>query len=220
MTEKFTLTGGARIGMAKASYPFADLYVDKNSLKINASIAGNLVFQPKDIIELKLYTSVPVIGNGIKIIHRVEKYNKEVIFWTFKDPKFVLSEIEKTGFLENINSHISDLDLEIMKRQDQGGFPIKKSAATLFFIVWNVLLMSAFLPVLANQESEGFHFGIGINIALGLLFLTSVLTLISKSFTKLILKEGRELADIKKFVYLIILISGIMSITFGLARFW
>lgn len=220
MTEKFTLTGGARIGMAKASYPFADLYVDKNSLKINASIAGDLVFQPKDIIELKLYTSVPVIGNGIKIIHRVEKYNKEVIFWTFKDPKFVLSEIEKTGFLENINSNISDLDLEIMKRQDQGGFPIKKSAATLFFIGWNVLLMSAFLPVLANQESEGFHFGIGINIALGLLFLTSVLMLISKSFTKLILKEGREFEDIKKFVYLIILISGIMSITFGLARFW
>jgi hypothetical protein len=30
MNEKFTLTGGVRIGKANATYPFADLYVDRN----------------------------------------------------------------------------------------------------------------------------------------------------------------------------------------------
>ncbi|MCD0471932.1 hypothetical protein [Flavobacterium sp. JAS] len=49
MNERFTLTGGARIGRANASYPFAKLDVDKNVLKIDASIVGNLIFQAKDI---------------------------------------------------------------------------------------------------------------------------------------------------------------------------
>ncbi|RED26798.1 hypothetical protein BD847_0723 [Flavobacterium cutihirudinis] len=219
MTEKFTLTGGARIGRANATYPFADLYVDKDVLKINASIVGNLVFQPKDIIELKEYKSIPLIGNGVKVIHRIENYSKEVVFWTFKDPRFVLNEIKKTGFLNNVNSNLSDADLEIMKRQNQGGFPIKKPVVVVSVIVWNLLLLSAFIPAFLNPDPKGFHFGIGVNIALALLFLTSVLILVSKSFRKLILKEGVEFQDIKKFIYFIILLSGMLFLSFGLARF-
>ncbi len=64
--KTFTLTGGARIGRANATYPFANLYVDENILKINASLTGNLIFQPQDIISIKPYASVPVIGKGIK----------------------------------------------------------------------------------------------------------------------------------------------------------
>lgn len=218
MTEKFTLTGGARIGMANASYPFADLYVDKDVLKINASIVGNLVFQPKDIIELKAYRSFPIIGNGIKVIHRIEKYNQDVIFWTFKNPNHVLNEIEKTGFLNNTDGNLSDSDLEIIKRQNQGGFPIKKPVVIFFVIVWNLLLLSAFIPSFLNSNPTGFHFGIGVNIALGLVFLTSILLVISKNFRKLILKEGREFEDIKKFIYFIILLSGMLSLSFALAR--
>ena len=52
MNEKFTLTGGARIGSSNATYPFADLYVDKEILKLNASIIGNLIFEAKDIISI------------------------------------------------------------------------------------------------------------------------------------------------------------------------
>ena len=88
MNEKFTLTGGARIGSSNATYPFANLYVDKEILKLNASIIGNLIFEPKDIISIEPYVSIPLIGQGIKINHRVEKYNSKVIFWTFKRPKF------------------------------------------------------------------------------------------------------------------------------------
>ncbi|WP_345990323.1 hypothetical protein AAEU33_00130 [Chryseobacterium sp. Chry.R1] len=98
MEKNFTLTGGARIGLANATYPFADLYVDADILKINASLVGNLVFQPQDIISIKPYTSIPLIGQGIKIYHRVEKYNSNVIFWTFRDPAGIINEIEKPDF--------------------------------------------------------------------------------------------------------------------------
>lgn len=219
MNEKFTLTGGARIGRANASYPFAKLDVDKNVLKIDASIVGNLIFQAKDIIELKPYKSIPVIGNGIKIIHRIENYSSEVIFWTFKDPSFVLKEIEKTGFLSNTNSILSENDLEIIKKQGQGSFPIKKSAVIFFVVVWNLLFLWAFIPIFTNPQGKGFPIGIGANIALGFIFLSSILLLISKSFRTLILKEGRDFEDIKKFLYFIILVTGMLFISFTVTRF-
>ena len=214
MTEKFTLTGGARIGMANASFPLADLYVDKEVLKINASIVGNLVFQPKDIISIETYSSIPIIGNGIKINHRIEKYNSNVIFWTFKNPNTVIDEIKKTGFLENTNSEISTEDLKILERQNQGGFPIKKPVAVFFTIAWNLLFLSDIIPFMLQDKKEGLPIGIGVKLALGLVFISSVLALVSGKFRGLILKEGREFDDIKKFIYLTAFITGMLFIQF------
>ncbi|CAD0008885.1 hypothetical protein [Flavobacterium salmonis] len=214
MTEKFTLTGGARIGMANASFPLADLYVDKEVLKINASIVGNLVFQPKDIISIEAYSSVPIIGNGIKINHRIEKYNSKVIFWTFKNPTTVINEIKKTGFLENTNSEISTEDLKILERQNQGGFPIKKPVAVFFIIAWNLLFLSDIIPFMLQDKKEGLPIGIGVKLALGLVFISSILALVSEKFRGLILKEGREFDDIKKFIYLTAFIIGMLFIQF------
>jgi uncharacterized membrane protein (DUF485 family) len=212
MSDKFTLTGGARIGMANASFPFANLYVDKEIMRINASIVGNLVFQPKDIISIKPYTSIPIIGNGIKINHRIANYNSEVIFWTFKNPDSVISEIERTGFLQNINSEISPDDLEIIKNQNEGAFPMKKSVAIFFIIAWNLLFLSDFLPFFLQGKTEGSPIGIGMNLAVGLIFASSVLAIISERFQKVILKENRNFNDIKKFAYFIAIISGIIFI--------
>jgi hypothetical protein len=46
-------TGGARIGMANATWPFASLKVSKDRLDLNATIVGNLVFRPADIISIE-----------------------------------------------------------------------------------------------------------------------------------------------------------------------
>lgn len=54
----------------------------------------------------------------------------------------------------------------------------------------------------------------GINLALGLLFISSILTLTSEKFRTLILKEGRGFEDIKKFIYLLLFISGFMFTVF------
>ncbi|MCU4190144.1 hypothetical protein M9Q43_13355 [Flavobacterium sp. HXWNR29] len=218
MSGKFTLTGGARIGMANASYPFADLYVDNEILKINASIVGNLMFQPIDIISIEPYTFIPLIGQGIKINHRIENYNSKVIFWTFKDPNFVISEIKKTGFLQNLNSEINSHDIEILKKQNEGGFPIKKSVAIFFVIAWNLLFLSDIIPFFLNEKKEGSPIGIGMNLAIGLIFTSSILAIVSEKFRKIILKENRNFEDIKKFVYFIALITGIMFIVFTIGN--
>jgi len=219
MNEKFTLTGGARIGSANASYPFADLYVDKEVLKLNASIVGNLIFHPKDIISIEPYIFIPLIGQGIKINHRIENYEPKVIFWTFKDPNFVVTEIRKTGFMTNTNSQISSEDLKIIQKQNKGGFPLKKSAAIFFIVVWNLLFLSDFILFFMKGKTEGSPIGIGVNLAVGLIFTSSILTLFSNKFRTLILKEGREFEDIKKFIYLLIFVSGIMLVGFTIGNF-
>ncbi len=219
MNEKFTLTGGARIGMANATFPFANLLVTKDVLKINASLIGNLVFQPQDIISIEPYTRIPVIGQGIKINHRIEKYKSKVIFWTTKDPHFVLSEIKRVGFLDNINSKISLADAAIIQRQEQGAFPIKMPVAIIAVAIWSILFLSDFLPFLLGNTTARTPIGIGVKTATGLLFATSVLALLSGGFRKLILKEGREFNDIKKFVIFIMLISGIMFLSLAIISF-
>ncbi len=219
MNESFTITGGVIIGNAHATYPFVNLYVDANILKINASIVGNLVFQPKDVISIETYRTFPGFRKGIKINHRVETYSAKVLFLTFRDPTFVINEIRRVGFLSNQNSRINFSEADIVKLQQQGSFPLKKSFAILFVVLWNLLFLSDFLPFFLSDHKKGMPIGNGVRMALGLVLATAILTLISENFRKLILKEGRVLDDIIKAVYFIILITGFLIISFSVVNF-
>ena len=96
-------TGGARIGLANATWPFATLIVNENSLTLNAIIVGNLTFKPTDIISIEPYTIFPLIWQGIRINHRVSSYKDKVVFWTLKNPKELIRKIEQTGIFNNEN---------------------------------------------------------------------------------------------------------------------
>ncbi len=215
MTGKFELTGGARIGTWDASYPLANLSVDKTVLKINASVIGNLVFQAKDIKSIEVYK--PKIGlglsKGLQINHTVENYPENVIFWTRIDPNIALLEIKKTGFLEK-NTAQPDTISTILKLQEQGVFPIKTSAMVAFALGWNLLFILAFIPFFMTEGARKFPFSY-LSIALGIMLCTLILVLFSADFRSLILKEGRTLNDIKAVFYLITFIVSIQFIVFS-----
>ena len=67
-----------------------------------------------------------------------------------------------------------------------------------------------------NSNKEGLHIGVGVQLALGFVFISCLLLLISEPLRQLILKEGRTLNDIKKFLCFIMLISGLMLLQFTL----
>lgn len=211
--NELQLTGGARIGMANATFPFATLKVNNERLELNASIAGNLTFQPSDIISIEPYTMIPILGQGIKINHTVSNCKDRVIFWTFKNPKSVVQRIEETGFLSNESKTNKKIDKSIIEKQSKGGFPIKKGFAIGIIVVWNLLFLFDFI-MFNISENEGIPIANGVLTAIGLLFLTSLFSLISEDFRRLILKEGRELKDIKKFVIFLMIISGLMFLQF------
>ena len=57
-----------------------------------------------------------------------------------------------------------------------------------------------------------------MNLAIGLIFVSSILAIVSEKFRKIILKENRNFDDIKKFAYFIALVSGIMFIAFTIGN--
>lgn len=217
--ERFEITGGARIGIANASWPFATLKVSKEKLEVNASIVGNLVFGPNDVVSIKPYTVLPLIGQGIKINHRVDSYNQNVIFWTFKDPLVVINQIMQVGFLnKSYDDNLID-EPSVIEQQQKGGFPIKKSVAIGIIVVWNMLLLLDVVRFVTS-DGKGTILGVGAIAAVwGILFMT-VLSLLSKGFSKLILKEGRSASDINKFLYLLIFICCFILFQMFLFRSW
>jgi hypothetical protein len=206
-------TGGARIGLANATWPFATLKVTKQKLELNASIIGKLVFRPNDIISIVPQNGL--LSKGLRIIHKVPTYKKNVIFWTFGSPNELIKRIEQTGFLTNNSPLPTSAETEILNSQSKGGFPIKLTAIIIFAIVWNIFFILDLINFLTGDKQSS-PLGTGALVALSFAFMTGVLILTVERFKRLILKEGRTLNDIKTFVYFMLFICGLMilSITF------
>lgn len=210
------LIGGARIGMANATWPLATLKVSHNKLALNAA-CGSVVFLPEDVISVEAYTAFPSLANGIRIKHRVPRYKSKVVFWTFKDTSEVLRQIKDTGFLENIDSTITEKDVEIFKQQE-GNFPIKTSVVVGVLVLFYLLLAYDFIYSSISNEHSVF-FGNGMAIAFSLLFLASILTLTSNKFRKLILKEGKSIKTARLLLLFLMYMSVFMLIGNFLSRY-
>ena len=198
-------TGGAKIGLAHATWPFAKLTVNKNVLQLNASVIGNLYFRPSDIISIA--PSSFLSGAGIKINHRVEKYSSKVIFLTWRSSDLI-SRIESIGFLHNTDALPADVEAEITKYQLGGSFPIKWSAAIAFIVIWSLLFLADQLGYFGKKSNM--PLGNGARLAIAFAFLFALVLLISEPFRQLILKEGRTIKDVKLFLLFLMLITGIM----------
>ncbi|HOW84348.1 MAG TPA: hypothetical protein PK573_17420 [Spirochaetota bacterium] len=215
-TKEFRLTGGARFGMMNASWPFASLKVDGERLEISASIMGRYVFRPGDIVSIEPYGIIPVIGRGIRIKHRVKNYREKVIFWSFKKPEDVIGEIGNTGFVYGPASAgmAPGPDPEMAaERRRKSGFPVKVPYAVAVVVIWNMLFAFDFIRS-AGTGMENMKPGIGVISALVFLLLASALLLVSERFGRLVMKKGRDIGEIKSFLYFIILVSAFMIMSF------
>ncbi len=211
---EYTETGGALIGMGRATWPFANLKVNKNVLELNATILGNLYFKPSDIISIEPYGVA--FKSGVRINHTVDKYSKTVVFLT-SNSSHVINQISQIGFLNNTEPIPDYIEKEIADKQLKGSFPLKISAVTIIVLVWNVLFFLDGVKFL--QPQNGFPLGRGAEAAISFMLLTAVLMLIFDPIRKLILKEGRTINDVKIFLYFLIFICtvmliGLMSTTF------
>ena len=207
--NEFKKTGGATYGMLNASWPFATLIVTKDKLDLNISLFGNLHFRPVDIISIVPHRYGP-FSDGIRINHTVSTYRSTVIFKSFTDTNELLRQIDETGFLNNRTALPQYEDMEIVTAQSKGGFAMKTSAAIVIVVIWNALLLPGFYGTFFKNEPP--HFGLGMRLALGFMLLLSILLLLSEPVRRLILKEGRDLDDIKRFAYFMILLSSLMLI--------
>lgn len=208
-------TGGARIGAVNATWPFATLTVTPEKLTINATILGNYVFKPSDIISIEPYSRF--LSQGIKINHKVASYKELIVFWSFGDSNELIKRIEQTGFLSNRMTFARELDEQISKAQNQGGFPIKRSAAIAIVVIWNVFFLMDFLNFFGGQK-VGSPLGFGAQLALGTIIFVCLLLLTFEPARRIILKEGRTIEDIKLFVFFIMFLCGSMFVVITLTH--
>ncbi|WEK20513.1 MAG: hypothetical protein P0Y49_05100 [Candidatus Pedobacter colombiensis] len=199
-------TGGANIGFGRATWPFAKLLVNKNELRLNASIIGNVYFRPSDIISIE--PSSLFSGAGIKINHRVNKYSTKIIFLT-SGSSDLIKRIEDTGFLNNADPIPAEIEAEIVKYQSSGSFPMKWIAVIVFVVIWNVLFLGDQLGYFGNTNNR-IPIGIGAQLALAFAFLFALTILISESFSRVVLKDGRTAREIRSFLLFLMAITGFM----------
>lgn len=212
MYNDLKLTGGARIGMKNASYPFATLEINKEVMMLKVDLLGYYEFRPTDIISMEIYTRMPILGNGIRINHRLSTYNSKIIFWTMKNPDEVIKMIQSTGFMDEISSELSVEDQLLLKRQIQTEFPINPFVFLLMFLAFIASLQNSYLFFPTNGNSDSFFQRL-ILIASFIIWLTCLIILISKSVQKRILIKGWTFDLIKKSVILVFCISLVICVS-------
>jgi hypothetical protein len=196
--QTFSARGGARIGLVNATWPFARLAVSQSQLRLSC-LQGTYEFSPTEVVSLECYGSIPVFSRGVRVAHARADYPAKIIFWYLGDPERVIGGIREVGFLPG-----APAGSEIRWR----GIPTRLSALLLFMAIWYAL----FLPMRALPKPP---------ISLGLIPLLGAFSVCwgirsNPRFQKVILKNGRSINEIKAYLSLIEIVSGLLIIVFAI----
>jgi hypothetical protein len=153
------------------------------------------------------------LGQGIKIIHKVNNYNSDVIFWTLGSPTELIRKIEDTGFISNAGPIPAALQKEILNTQTSGRFPIKTPAIITIVVAWNALLLPSFITIFNGKPGAAFG-SINTLVAFALLFLTCLALLTSEFFREWLLKPGHTIDSLRGFLYFTMFVTGVMFVAF------
>lgn len=204
--NELKVTGGAHIGRRKATYPFASLKVTPDKLVLKVSMIGTFRFSADDIISIETIETTLGLGSGLRIIHNVEGYNAHIQFYSTRSTELLLDEISYLGFTPEGVAGQKASDNTQKKRPTIKGSAIKTTVTIIGVVLWNLLFLSQFAPMFLELD---YGFDHGVRVALGGVIFFSILSLVSSDFRRIILKEGRDLSDIK---YGLLFIIGICTV--------
>jgi hypothetical protein len=199
MAEIF-FRGGSQIGWVNASWPLAKLNVSRDRLSI-ASL-GEYSFTPGQVVSLELNGSIPILSTGIRVVHNRLDYPEKVIFLCIGNRRKVLEQISQIGFIPK--------GLAVARPR---GFPIQWWVIIAAVVLWNCL----FLIDRSFRSNVPGALGPYSFIALLLLFLFSTATRFSESLQHAILRDGHHYGEIKSFLSLAQLVSGVLACGFGIS---
>jgi hypothetical protein len=78
--KTLSATGGARLGLLNATWPFARLTADANMLRLSV-LGAPLTFTRESVLELSAMRGF--FSRGLQIKHAESAYPKRIIFWCF-----------------------------------------------------------------------------------------------------------------------------------------
>jgi len=195
---EISFRGGSRIGWVNASWPLAKLAISPDCLSISG--LGSLEFTPSQVVSFERYGSIPLLASGIRIHHNRLDCPETVIFWCLGNREKVLSAITQSGFRA--------IGLASPRPK---GFPIRWSVVLAFVAIWNALFLLD-QPFSANHTPTPGPFSL---IALLLAFGFSTALLKSARLQQIVMRSGHSVNEIKSFLQLLQLVSGLLSLAFG-----
>ncbi|GAA0769374.1 hypothetical protein LRH25_02790 [Ideonella azotifigens] len=193
--------GGAKIGWVNASWPFGKLSVEARQLTLTC--LGSYTFKPEDVVTIEPHGSIPVLARGIRIGHNRMDYPETMIFWCLGSREKVLDGIRRNGF---------EPQGETAKRPP--GFAVKWRVLVAAVVLWNVLFLSGPSPFEFKPPQPGPS--AGALLALLLAFAAATATRSSPWVQQVVLRDGHQVGEIKHFLVLLQLITGFLSLVFGL----
>lgn len=200
-----SFTGGARIGWANASWGLAKLTADDSSLTIRASLLGEHVFAPSEVLAVKAVTWIPVLAWGVQVTHVRSDVAERVIFWTIGPPGRVVRAIADAGFVPSGDP---------ADRPAHAGFPLQPAFVVAAIVLWNGLfLLDRPWNTLGSGRSP---WGPGIFSAIALLLVGSLLIRRPGPFQNFALKSPAALARIRPALNIVTLVAALM-LTLGAA---
>jgi hypothetical protein len=163
-------------------------------------------FLPSDVVSLERYGPIPFFSSGVRITHARSDYPSKIIFW-YGNPETLIEQIRGVGF-----SPTAPTSCETKWR----GFPVRWTALLLFILAWNGLfLLDAVVP-----HSSANRPGPLTLLPLFLAFLVCWGTKTSGRLQQLILSDGHSINEVKAFLSLIQIVSGILLVILSLEFCW
>lgn len=197
MSQKFETTGGARVGWFNATWPMAKLSATPETLRVSVMGFGDYQFAPDTVTGITRYTSIPILGWGIQIHHRVPEYPARILFWCLGNPENLLEGIRASGF---IPLGPASETISHAKR----GFPFRWVPFIAMIAAWNILLIADVLskppPTTPGPLSL---------LALALFFATAAAGLRISAVQTFLLKPGRSVEEVRPLLRLMMIVSGL-----------
>jgi hypothetical protein len=199
----FRTTGGARIGWVNANWPLAQLTVTSGTIEVSGKLLGTYTFTPEQVVEIEPYGVVPLIGRGIKILHGRPDYPASVIFWCFGSAERLVARIRGAGFIPSC---------PVAAVPIRKGVPFRWSTVLLAIALWNALFLVERVVPWYPPPSPG-PFALAA-LALAFAFVSGVLR--SARLQSVVLKPGRSLGEIRAFLLLLQLVTGLLLVALSI----
>ncbi len=192
--ERTTFRGGAYVGWVNATWPFATLTVERDRLRL--SCLGAYEFGPSQIVALEPYGVVPFLSGGLRIVHNRNDYPARLVFWFLGDRERLLSRIEQAGFTPNGRA-----------RPRPNGIPVRSGVVAAAFIACTVFLVDA------PDSGAGSRIPDAVVVAAWVTAFATVTSIrVSARVQHLVLRDGRQVGEIKSLLSLLQAVSGILSL--------
>ncbi len=198
--------GGAKVGLMRASWPFACLIADKDSVSLRVFLLGSYQFGHSDILVLDLEDSFLGMKQGLRIRHGNPTYPERLVFWPVCGAANLRDRIE--ALRQHTGSGGSALPIP-----EPGGFPFRILPLAVVVLIWNLIFLYDMNFTLPFGQSGGSpSFGLPVQIAQGGAALLALGIVFLPPVRRLFVKESAKAADTDPTLYFVAAVTTLLLV--------